>query len=185
MSIALGPAGPGRARGTTGKNLKATPYPGPFMSESTKRRPDRSGEDSEPDLITVKQAEAHHNRNTSVYWQAGRRQILWRSLSVLLLLVYFGGIAIAIATNFKLSSVAQLEWRLAIAFGALLLASVPKLYWWREAQHFQCWIANQSQLSQTQRTFEIERFRINSDNAQSFWTGVIVVFTGLLIKVSD
>jgi len=95
--------------------------------------------------------------------------------------VYVGGIALAAASNFSLAGLAAWQ-RAGAVVAALLLSVLPILFWWRQSWHFEAWVReNPLQLSAADLEFEKARFKTNSEFARAFWSGLVVIFTGLLI----
>lgn len=113
-----------------------------------------------------------------------RRKIFWILVSTFLCATYVISIASAAAFNFSLSSLPP--WlRGGAVVGALLLALLPILFWWRQTWHFETWIQqNPLNLTEAALEFEKTRFKTNSEFARALWSAIVVIFTALLITTA-
>lgn len=119
----------------------------------------------------------------SIYWQEGPRRRGWLAITVSLLIVYFGLISYAVFKDLRLSSIAP-ALRTLVVLGAFVLSVAPILYWWRQTWHFETWVqANPRRLTSDELAFEKARFQTNSEFARTFWSALVVIFTGLLITL--
>lgn len=121
---------------------------------------------------------------SALYWQEPRRKIFWILVSTFLCATYVISIAFAAAFNFSLSSLPP--WlRGGAVVGALLLALLPILFWWRQTWHFETWIQqNPLNLTEAALEFEKTRFKTNSEFARALWSAIVVIFTALLITTA-